>query len=294
VVLHFFLGEIEMKLFAAIWNLLYQNLGVKIVTKAVFDMTVTPMRKIEEFAFEYFGPMAYAGGRPILTPDYLSTHRVGVPGTKDVIWNPLYDFAAYPSAGQLLFTFYANQIGQGTSSAPGAGAVAKSLFDTNLQINNQLTQGNEFYGIGSESLFYPGVSNAALPLTVLPGRSNVPTTVGIFANDVWSVGNGGLKVLTIGTDRRYIQDGPLFMFPPATRLAIQAAVAEVSATATGVGMEITYAAWSGEPYTIVPIYIESNQSFTMQVTFAALIPTPSTQIGRLGDRLRGYLVRQAT
>ncbi|MGH7745385.1 MAG: hypothetical protein ACREQ5_11425, partial [Candidatus Dormibacteria bacterium] len=170
------------------------------------------------------------GGRPVLTADYLNTHRVGIAGQKDVIWNPLYDFIAYPSAGALLFTFYANQIGQGTSSTPGAGAVAKTIYDTNVTIGNQLTKGNEFYAIGSESLFFPGVSNAALPLTVLPGRANVPTTVGIFVNDVWSVGNGGVKVLTIGTDRKYINDGPLFMFPPTTRLAVQAALAEVSAT----------------------------------------------------------------
>lgn len=233
-----------------------------------------------------------AGGRPVLTPDYLLSHRVGVAGTKDVIWNPLYDFIAYPSAGALLFSFYANQQGQGTSSTPGAGAVPNQITDTNLTINNQLTKGNEFYAIGSESLFYPGVSNAALPLTVLPGRANVPTTVGIFVNDVWSVGNGGIKTLKIGTDRVYIQDGPLQMFPPTTRLAVQAALAGNDITTAG--QEIAYASWSGEPYTIVPIYIESNQQFTMQVTFPVIIPTPSTQIGRLGDRLRGYLIRQAT
>jgi hypothetical protein len=267
---------------------------VKIITKGVIDWATLKVESVE--SFEYHGPVAQAnaGGRPVLTPDYLSTHRVGVPGTKDVIWNPLFDFLAYPSAGAALFSFYANQQGQGISSSPGAGAVAKSETDTNLTINNQLTKGNEFYAIGSETLFYPGVSNAALPLTVLPGRANLPTTVGIFVNDVWSVGNGGIKLLKIGTDRVYINDGPLMMFPPVTRLALQAAVAEVSATATGVGMEISYAAWSGEPYTIVPIYIEANQQFTMQVKFPALIPTNSGQIARIGDRLRGYLIRQAT
>jgi hypothetical protein len=208
-----------------------------------------------------------------------------------VIWNPLYDSLSYPSAGQLLFSFYATQQGQGTSSSPGAGAVAKTVFDTNLTIGNQLTAGNEFYMIGSESLFFPGVSNAALPLAVLPGRANVPTTVGIFVNDIWSVGNGGVKVLTVGTDRKYIQDGPLNLFPPTTRLAVGAAVGFGSTTT---GEEIGYAAWSGEPYTIVPIYFQSNQNWNINVTFAALIPTPSLTIGRLQDRMRGYLIRQAT
>lgn len=263
---------------------------MKVITKGIIDWDTLKVESVE--SYEYHGPVAHAGGRPVLTPDYLNTHRVGVPGTKDVIWNPLYDFLSYPSAGGQLFTFYANPQGQGVSSTPGAGAVAKQATDTNLTIGNQLTLGNEFYMIGSESLFYPGVSNAALPLTVLPGRANVPTTVGVFVNDVWSVGNGGVKKMTIGTDRVYINDGPLMMFPPSTRLALQAALSGNAITTAG--QEIAYAAWSGEPYSIVPIYIQSNQQFTMTVTYPVIIPTPSTQIGRLGDRMRGYLIRQAT
>lgn len=281
-------------MFRKIWSALYALIGVKITTRAVYQMTADGMVKIEEDAYLYHGDLAMAGGRPVLTPDYLNTHRVGVPGVKDVIWNSLYDHIAYPSAGGLLFTFFANPMGQGTSSVPGAGAVAKSIGDTNLTIGNQLTSGNEFYMIGSESNFLPGVSNANLPLTVLPGRANLPTTVGIFVNDVWSVGNGGTKTMTVGTDRKYIQDGPLSRFPPSNRLAVAAAVAQVSATGTGAGIEVSYASWSGETYSITPIYIEANQSFTMSVAFQVLIPTPSTEIGRLSDRMRGYLIRQAT
>lgn len=233
-----------------------------------------------------------AVGRPIPTAAQMQAHLVGVAGQQDIIWNPLYDFLAYPSAGSTLFTFFATAQGAGTSSAPGAGAVAKTAYDTNLTINNQLTMGNAFYGVRSETLFYPGVSNAALPLAVLPGRANVPTTVGIFANDVWSVLNGGLKTLAIGTDRKYINDGPLSMFPPVTRLAMQAALAGDAITTAG--QEICYAAASGEPYRLVDIYIQSNQQFTLTYGYAAAIPTPSQQIGRIGERWGGYLIRQAT
>jgi hypothetical protein len=238
------------------------------------------------------------GGRPVLTPDYLASHRVGVPGQKDVIWGPLYDYQAYPSAGQATFTFFTNPVGSGTSSAPGAGAVAKTIFDTNLTVQGQLSLGNEFYMIGSESVFYPGVNNSTSTTAsfgINPGRSWLAAAgPGSFVNDVWQVGNGGQKVLTVGTDRKYINDGPLQLFPPTTRLAMQAAEAFSSATATGNGYEIAYAAWSGEPYTVVPIYFQSTQSFTMQYLFAAALPTPSAQIGRLGERMRGYLIRQAT
>jgi hypothetical protein len=236
------------------------------------------------------------GGRPILSPDYLLAHRVGIPGQKDVIWNPLYDFQAYPSAGfnGNQTSFFSNQQGQGTSSAPGVGTnVSKTQFDTNLQAPNQLTLGNEFYCIGSETLFYPGVTNVTnSAFALLPGRSDVPTSIGLFVNDVWEVGNQGFKALKVGTDRFYIQDGPLMMFPPVTRLAVAAAVS--GNAATNAGGEIAYAAWSGEPYTVVPIYIQTNQLFTVFYYFPTAIALPSGQIGRLGERLRGYLIRQAT
>jgi hypothetical protein len=214
-------------------------------------------------------------GRPILTTQYIQSHTVGVPGTQDVIWGPLYDALAYPSAGQSQFSFFTQPQGQGTSSAPGAGAVVKTIFDTNMitGVNNSTSTTGAF--------------------AVEPGGTVVIATgVGEFWNDVYNVGNGGIKVLTVGTDRKYIQDGPLNLFPPATRLAGVAALA-TGDTATS-GAQIQYAVWSGEPYTLVPIYIQSTQQFTLQVTFAALIPTPSGAIARMIERLRGYLIRQAT
>jgi hypothetical protein len=235
-------------------------------------------------------------GRPILTTQYIQSHTVGVAGTQDVIWGPLYDSLAYPAAGQQQLSFFTQPQGQGTSSAPGAGAVVKTVFDTNMITNNQLSLGNEFYAIGSETLFFPGVNNSTnttSAFAVEPGSAAVIATgVGEFWNDIYNVGNGGIKVLTVGTDRKYIQDGPLNMFPPATRLAGVAAIA-TGDTATS-GGQIQYAVWSGEPYTLVPIYIQSTQQFTLQVTFAALIPTPSGAIARIIERLRGYLIRQAT
>jgi hypothetical protein len=234
-----------------------------------------------------------AMGRPVLTPAYIQSHTVGVPGQQDVIWGPLYDSQAYPSAGSLSLTFFAQPIGSGTSSTPGAGAVTKTIYDTNMITNNQLSLGNEFYAIGSETLFYPGVNNSTSTTAAFGIEPAVASsTIGAFINDVYNVGNGGNKVLTVGTDRKYINDGPLFLFPPATRLAGFAAIA-TGATATATP-QTQYAVWSGEPYTLVPIYIQSTQQFTLVVNFAALIPTVSTQIARMFERIRGYLVRQAT
>lgn len=279
------------------WNKLREAIGIVLVTSATFQMTANGYEKIEETKTEYFGPLALCnyGGRPVLQASQLAQHAVGT-GDTDVVWWPLYDSIAYPSAGQGAFSFYSNPIGQGVTSTPGGGAGnPKTIYDTNLTIGNQLTSGNDFFMIGSESNFSPGVSNAALPLTVLPGRANLPTTIGIFANDIWSVGQGGIKKFSVGTDRNYFQDGPLAIFPPSQRLAGFSALAnETSTTGAGAGSEVTYATWSGELYTMIPVYIQQNQNFTMTVSYAALIPTNSGQIGRLIDRMRGYLIRQAT
>jgi hypothetical protein len=286
----------KAKSISGIWILLLQAIGITVKTRTVWQMTKDGMHKIEEEFFDYHGSVALAnyGGRPVLQASQLQAHSVGT-GDTDVVWWPLYDSISYPSAGLGQFAFYSNPIGQGTSSSPGATAVPKTIFDTNLQIGNQLTSGNEFFMIGSESNFMPGVSNAALPLTVLPGRANVPTTIGLFANDIWSVGQGGIKTFTVGTDRKYFQDGPLAVFPPSQRLSGFAALAnETSTTGAGAGSEVVYASWSGELYTMIPVYIQANQNWTMNVSYAAIIPTPSAQIGRLVDRMRGYLIRQAT
>jgi hypothetical protein len=280
---------------SGMWLSLLAAIGTNISRRTVWQMTKDGMHKVEEDVFSYHGPLALAnaGGRPVLSASALQQHSVGT-GDTDVVWWPLFDSISYPSAGLAQFAFYANPIGQGTTSTPGAGAVAKTIYDTNLQVNNQLTSGNEFYMIGSESNFFPGVSNAALPLSVLPGRQNQSSTsIGNFANDIFSVGMGGVKTFTVGTDRKYFQDGPLALFPPSQRLAGFTALAGDS-TSAGLGAEVTYASWSGELYTMVPVYIQANQNFTMVVSYAAIIPTPSTSIGRLIDRMRGYLIRQAT
>jgi hypothetical protein len=286
----------KAKNISGVWLLLLRAIGVNVKTRTVWQMMPSGMKKIEEECFDYHGPLAHAGsgGRPVLSASALQAHSVGT-GDTDVVWWPLFDSIAYPTPGATQFAFYSNPIGQGVSSSPGAGAVPKTIFDTNLQIGNQLTSGNEFYMIGSESNLLPGVSNAALPLTVLPAGANTPTTIGVFTNDVWSVGQGGIKKFTVGTDRNYFQDGPLSIFPPSARMSGWAALAnEGSTTGAGAGSQVNYTTWGGEIYTMIPVYIQSNQNFTMTVSFAAAIPTVSGQIARLVDRMRGYLIRQAT
>lgn len=221
-------------------------------------------------------------GRPILTKEDLNAHRAQLGNLQDVIFAPLYDSVSYPSAGSLQLTFFTSPIGQGTTTAPGASG-GKTLADTNLYSAGQLTKGNEFFMLGQEFMFYPGVD---------PGRGvGTFAAVGDYVNDTMDVGKSGFVTLQVGSNRQYIQDGPLMLFPPNARLGGFSALALTTTAGTQSVSEVTYAVWAGEPYTITPIYIEANQGFQEFIQWPALVTISAT--ARLFSRLRGYLIRNA-
>lgn len=219
-------------------------------------------------------------GRPVLTQASLQAH-VAQLSAQDIIYSPLYDSAQYvATTGHTSLSFFALPIGQGTTTAPGASGT-KSLADTNMQAAGQLTKGNAFFMTGQEILFYPGENP----------ESAAATTVNNFLNDTWVVSKSGVLTLTIGSNRIYLQDGPIAMFPPATRLAVASALAGWAVTNSLV--EVTYGVMSGEPYSIVPIYIEATLGFQETLTWPAAQALISTNNARMFSRMRGYLNRNA-
>lgn len=225
-------------------------------------------------------------GRPILTTDQLQAHITQVGSVQDVIYNPLYDSNAYiGTTGHLQLAFFALPAGQGVTSAPGASGT-KTLADTNLTAAGQLTKGNDFYMTGQELVFYPGEN---------PGTVQSNTVVGNFVNDTYALSKSGVLTLTIGSNRTYLQDGPIAMFPPSSRLAVASALAGATtgaATTTNLD-EVSYAVMSGQPYTITPVYIEATLGFQESLTWPAAVVLPSGTNGRIFSRLQGYLIRNA-
>jgi hypothetical protein len=246
-----------------------------------------------------------AGGLPILTPQYLQTHRVGIPNQKDVIWNPIYDSNIYPSSGvtNASFSFFVNPQGSAvTSVSPGAyyGGTGKTVYDTNFQgTNGSFTIGNEFYVIGSETDLIPGYPTTTTTFSwgYYPGSGPTSSNGGMdFLNDVWVLSTIGFKQFKVATDRAYIQDGPLGKFPSKTRLYVAAALAGAATTtaATPTAFAASYAVFSGHPYIIVPVYLASNQLFSLTYSFAGAIALPSGFPALVRERLNGYLIRIAT
>lgn len=220
-------------------------------------------------------------GRPILTQADLDAHRTAL-ATQDIIYAPLYDSANYATAGQNQIVFFTAPSGQGTTTAPGATGT-KTLADTNMTAAGQLTKGNEFYMIGQELMLFPGES---------PEQNlGAGATVNGFVNDTYIIGKSGVLTLQIGSNRNYIQDGPLMIFPPAARLAVASGIGGSSTAGTQSVLSVNYAQWTGEPYAITPVYIEATQGFQETLQWPALVTVQAT--ARLFSRLRGYLIRNA-
>lgn len=218
-------------------------------------------------------------GRPILTQDDLNAHRTAL-ASQDVIYAPLYDSASYAAAGVTQIVFFTSPLGQGTTTAPGATG-SKTLADTNMTAAGQLTKGNEFFMTGQELMLFPGEA---------PENNGVGATIG-FVNDTYNIGKSGVLTLQIGSNRQYIQDGPLMIFPPSARLAVAFGAGGNATAGTQTIINNLYAAWTGEPYAITPVYIEATQGFQEVVQWPAAVAATAT--ARLFSRLRGYLVRNA-
>jgi len=126
-----------------------------------------------------------------------------------------------------------------------------------------------------------------------PGRGAVAdSTAGFNWNDVNAVAKSGVVRFRI-QNRDYVLDSPIGNFPSVTRLAGVAAMSTNLTTGAATFSEIDYASFAGMPYNIVPVYIESNQAFSIQLTWPALVALPSAAAGRIFCRLRGRLIRDA-
>lgn len=224
------------------------------------------------------------GGRGTLTRDNLQAHMAIVQGVNDVIWAPRYDSALYVTNGQTQLTYFVSPIGQGTTTAPGSSGT-KTLADTNMTAAGQLTKGQAFYMTGIEVIPFPSID---------PAQGNITRAApGDFLNDIYDLSKSGVLTFRV-QDRDYVQDGPLGLFPPTTRLAVNSALAmdgAVTPTPTQSIAQVDYATFSGEPYVITPIYLDSNQGFTATIVWPTAVSL-SAQV-RLYLRLRGYLIRNA-
>ena len=203
----------------------------------------------------------------------LEQYNVNVEGQPEVIYQPIYDFQAYPTAGFTELAFF--QVPEGQAG--------KTFDDTNMSLTAALAVPINMAITDVQVWFFPAG---------VPGRTGAIATTGENWNDVEAVLVAGNLQLEIGS-KEYLVDAPLIKFPPQGRLAGAAALADSTTAAANAGSQIDYATGAGRIYDLVPLRLISQQNFTVRIRFSAVVATPSGNDGRIGVALGGFRYRLA-
>jgi len=198
---------------------------------------------------------------------------VNRPDQKEAIFEPLYDFQTYDSAGQTSLTFFQNPIGQN----------GKTLDDTNMEAAGNIPTPRSFLIEAIEVLFYAG-NDAA--------RSNLPEAGLALGqlNDLNEFCKSGHLKLDVGS-KNYLKAAPLGQFPPSERIGGLAAIASHTSPDISGGAKVEYACAVGRQFAITPIRLISNQNFSVTMNWGAAVAMPSGLDARVGVRLVGYNYR---
>lgn len=188
----------------------------------------------------------------------LNKSEVRFAGMQDVIWEPLYDTVVYPAAGAREIALFQEAIGNN----------GKTIADTNMDMNGQISSGKNFMITGIELWFVPSQDSdqgAAVKLT----------------DDVRAFANNGAAVLTI-LSKDYVRQAPLGSFPQSSRV-------EMDAATTVASTNIEQANNVGESFEILDLRLASNTNF--KLTLVDLAALPSTQDGKIIAKLNGFSYR---
>lgn len=223
----------------------------------------------------------------------LNAYDVNRVGAVEVTRQSLYDFQVYPTAGATLLTFFALPQGQGVSASPGFVGT-KQLSDTNMTTAGTLPSPQAHISESLEVHFQAGSVSTANTFTLLSPvefAAAAAATVDAGVADVNAVLSGGLLRWLIGS-KDYLQEAPLYRFPPKAYIGINPAVATNSAT---VGMAtVALARAMGRAYYLEPpLTLRATQNFSGILQWPAAIPTPSGFNARIGIVADGYLFRNA-
>lgn len=228
-----------------------------------------------------------------LTAADFAANGVINPAQSEIIRNRLYDFNLYPAAGISSLTFFAQQVGQGITSAQGATVGSgKTLSDTNMQLAGQLPNGQMYVVESIEVLFLPGsvsTANTYTPASVYAFAAVAAASIGAAVNDVNLILQTGQLDFNI-LNKNYLREPMLMAFPPKAMIDLTAAVGTNSATTSLVSAQLAKA--TGRPYYIDPkISIRPAVNFEVKISWPGVVATPSTFNGRMGVLFDGGFMR---
>lgn len=223
-------------------------------------------------------------------------NSVGVKGKIEIIWQPLFDWIIYPTAGIAQLLFFQNPQGAGNSSQPIAAAAAKTAGDTNMTQNGQLPAPQAFWIDGIEVAVDPGSSATANLFAIqVPTLFNATAAATVQAgeNDVNAILSSGVLSLTV-MQKEYYRESPLYRFPPRAGIRIDAAVAAAGTNAQPAGFGKAKLRAAGQGVRLDPgLGIPTSANFAVTCSWPALVTTPSGFNARVGCFLNGWLFRAA-
>lgn len=231
------------------------------------------------------------------TLDDFARNQVGVAGKVELIWQPLFDYNVYPTAGVGQLLFFAAPQGQGFSSQPIAAAAPKSAADTNMVLAGMLPAPQAFWLDGIEVVIEPGGSATAnlyanAESTVfLAAAAAAATTI---INDFNIIAKSGRLDLNI-MQKNYYSESPLYRFPQRAFSRADMFAQTTSAT-TGAVISM-FPRCEGTGVRLDPgLGLATTTNFGVTLTWPTVVPTTAPGSGfnaRIGVFLNGWLFRAA-
>lgn len=214
----------------------------------------------------------------------------------EVLKDALFDSVLYPTAGQVALNFFSSPIGQGLSASPGNANATKHLTDTNMQLAGQLPANEWFFVQSIEVDVRPGSVNTAntfTPQTVASSAAAPAAATGVVqiaaVNDVDAIYGGGALQFSI-SQKPYVQQAPLYKFPPKARPEVDAAMGGNSATTANFAIARLRA--GGRPWQLKPgLAIAGGMAFGVSLLWPVVIATPSGFNAAVRVTLDGWRLR---
>lgn len=194
--------------------------------------------------------------------------------TKAFLRQPLYDVLAVDSAaGVQNLSFFTTK---------------GNKFKTNMSLQGQLPNGQDFLAEQLQLYFIPGVLNTPLAISGALTRAQ-------YLNDVAAFYNGGYAEINV-LSQNWLTISPLMMAPPANRLtgALAIGLADsdtTAATETIAIAESTIASAGGDVYELNGLWLPANTNFEVTVNLNLASGLPSGVDGSLIAILNGVMYR---
>jgi hypothetical protein len=228
-----------------------------------------------------------------------AANAVGINGKIELIWQPLYDWQIYPTAGIALLPFFAVPQGGGFSSQPQAAASPKIAADTNLTQAGILPAPQCFWADGIEVCIDPGATATAnLFQNQVPtfADANNAAANGQWYNDYNIIVRSGFLAFSI-MEKICYEESPLYRIPQRSYVRNSSVIDVSPETATVGTVAIQEVHSTGLAVRFHPGYgIATTCNFAVRLTWPALVPTTAPGSGfnaRIGVFLNGWLFRAA-